>query len=100
MGVVSFAWILSGILALCVLWLRAIGLFGRRPDLSQVAWQGSASVLLMAFGVLTNLPGQSDYQPYLVSEFVEGVTLADLLTTRRPSFREAAEVIAAPSRAS
>jgi serine/threonine protein kinase len=44
--------------------------------------------------------GQSDYQPYLVSEFVEGVTLADLLTTRRPSFREAAEVIAAPSRAS
>src|SRR5262249_18599037 len=32
--------------------------------------------------------GQSDHQPYLVSEFVEGVTLADLLTARRPSFRK------------
>src|SRR5438093_2423625 len=39
--------------------------------------------------------GQSDGQPYLVSEFVEGVTLADLLTARRPSFREAAELVAA-----
>jgi serine/threonine protein kinase len=39
--------------------------------------------------------GQSDNQPYLVSEFVEGVTLADLLTARRPSFREATELIAA-----
>src|SRR5712692_5066070 len=39
--------------------------------------------------------GQADGLPYLVSEFVEGVTLADLLTTRRPSFREAAELIAA-----
>src|SRR5262249_48046610 len=38
--------------------------------------------------------GQSDNQPYLVSEFVEGITLADLLTARRPSFREAAELIA------
>src|SRR5206468_2455171 len=33
--------------------------------------------------------------PYLVSEFVEGVTLADLLTASRPSFREAAELVAA-----
>lgn len=32
--------------------------------------------------------------PYLVSEFIDGVTLADLLTTRRPSFRDAARLIA------
>jgi hypothetical protein len=56
MGVVSFAWILSAVLALCVLWLRAIGLFGQRPDLGQAAWQGAACVLLLGFGVLTNLP--------------------------------------------
>src|SRR5216684_1588188 len=34
--------------------------------------------------------GQADSMPFLVSEFVEGVTLADLLTARRPTFREAA----------
>jgi WD40 repeat protein/serine/threonine protein kinase len=39
--------------------------------------------------------GQSNGQPYLVSEFVEGVTLADMLTARRPTFREAAQLIAA-----
>ena len=33
--------------------------------------------------------------PYLVSEYVEGLTLADLLTGRRPAFREAAELVAA-----
>src|SRR5215467_10146035 len=39
--------------------------------------------------------GQSGGVPYLVSDFVEGVTLADLLSARRPSFREAAELVAA-----
>jgi WD40 repeat protein len=38
--------------------------------------------------------GQHDGVPYLVSEFVEGVTLADALTSRRYDFREAAELIA------
>jgi serine/threonine protein kinase len=33
--------------------------------------------------------------PYLVSDFVEGVTLADLLSARRPAPREAAELVAA-----
>jgi tRNA A-37 threonylcarbamoyl transferase component Bud32 len=33
--------------------------------------------------------------PYIVSEYVEGLTLADLLTARRPAFREAAELVAA-----
>jgi serine/threonine protein kinase len=32
---------------------------------------------------------------YIVSEYVEGLTLADVLTGRRPSYREAAEWIAA-----
>jgi WD40 repeat protein/tRNA A-37 threonylcarbamoyl transferase component Bud32 len=39
--------------------------------------------------------GQQDGVPYLVSEFVRGVTLADLLSARRPGFREAAELVAA-----
>lgn len=38
--------------------------------------------------------GASDSLPYLVSEFVEGMTLADLLATRRPSPQKAAELLA------
>jgi WD40 repeat protein/tRNA A-37 threonylcarbamoyl transferase component Bud32 len=38
--------------------------------------------------------GQQDGLPYLVSDFVRGVTLADLLSGRRPGFREAAESVA------
>jgi WD40 repeat protein/tRNA A-37 threonylcarbamoyl transferase component Bud32 len=38
--------------------------------------------------------GQEDGVPYLVSDFVCGVTLADLLSARRLSFREAAELVA------
>jgi WD40 repeat protein/tRNA A-37 threonylcarbamoyl transferase component Bud32 len=39
--------------------------------------------------------GQRDSLPYLVSDFVQGVTLADNLSARRPGFREAAELVAA-----
>jgi hypothetical protein len=39
--------------------------------------------------------GQQDGVPYLVSDFVQGTTLADLLTTRRPAPREAATLVAA-----
>jgi serine/threonine protein kinase len=39
--------------------------------------------------------GQEDGVPYLVSDFVKGVTLADFLSARRPNFRESAELIAA-----
>ncbi len=39
--------------------------------------------------------GTADGVPYLVSDFVEGATLADLLSARRPGFREAAELVAA-----
>ncbi len=38
--------------------------------------------------------GQSEGVPYLVSDFVQGITLADLMTARRPGFREAAELVA------
>jgi len=38
--------------------------------------------------------GQHDGVPYLVSDFVQGVTLTDLLSARRPGFRESAELIA------
>jgi WD40 repeat protein/Flp pilus assembly protein TadD len=39
--------------------------------------------------------GQQDGVPYLVSDFVPGVTLTDLLSARRPGFREAAGLVAA-----
>jgi tRNA A-37 threonylcarbamoyl transferase component Bud32/DNA-binding beta-propeller fold protein YncE len=39
--------------------------------------------------------GQAEGIPYLVSAFVSGITLADLLTARRPQPREAARMIAA-----
>jgi WD40 repeat protein/tRNA A-37 threonylcarbamoyl transferase component Bud32/tetratricopeptide (TPR) repeat protein len=39
--------------------------------------------------------GQLDEVPYLVSDFVQGLTLSDLLSARRPPTREAAALIAA-----
>jgi WD40 repeat protein/tRNA A-37 threonylcarbamoyl transferase component Bud32 len=39
--------------------------------------------------------GQAKGVPYLVSDFVDGVTLADLLSARRPGSRESAELVAA-----
>jgi hypothetical protein len=38
--------------------------------------------------------GQVDGIPYLVSEFVAGMTLADWLTAQRPTPREAAQLVA------
>jgi tetratricopeptide (TPR) repeat protein len=38
--------------------------------------------------------GMLDGTPYLVSDFVEGLTLSDVLTARRPAPREAAKLIA------
>jgi tRNA A-37 threonylcarbamoyl transferase component Bud32 len=38
--------------------------------------------------------GQAKGMPYLVSGYVQGVTLADLLTARQPSAREAAQLVA------
>src|SRR5262249_44880467 len=39
--------------------------------------------------------GQADGAPFLVSEYVAGVTLADFLSGKRPGFRESAELVAA-----
>jgi WD40 repeat protein len=38
--------------------------------------------------------GQSGSLPYLVSEYVPGVSLADWLTAHRPTYRQAAELVA------
>jgi serine/threonine protein kinase len=38
--------------------------------------------------------GDEEGVPFIVSDFVEGITLADYLTARRLTFREAAELIA------
>jgi WD40 repeat protein/tRNA A-37 threonylcarbamoyl transferase component Bud32 len=39
--------------------------------------------------------GQQDGRPFLVSDFVQGRTLADMLTARRPTLHEAALILAA-----
>src|SRR5262249_47542803 len=39
--------------------------------------------------------GQAEGVPYLVSEFIDGVTLSDFLSARRPPPRQAAELLAA-----
>jgi len=39
--------------------------------------------------------GQHDGRPFLVSDFVEGHTLAEILTARRPTFHESALILAA-----
>lgn len=38
--------------------------------------------------------GQEGELPFIVSDFVDGITLADLLSTRRPTFSEAATLVA------
>src|SRR5262245_44281104 len=38
--------------------------------------------------------GEHEEVPYLVSDFVQGLTLSDLLTGRRPGPREAARLVA------
>ena len=38
--------------------------------------------------------GVLEGRPYIVSEFIEGVTLSDYLTKGRPTFREAADLVA------
>jgi WD40 repeat protein/tRNA A-37 threonylcarbamoyl transferase component Bud32 len=38
--------------------------------------------------------GDADGLPYLVSDYVEGVTLTDMLSARRPTFGESADLIA------
>jgi WD40 repeat protein len=43
--------------------------------------------------------GQAEGIPYIVTEFVEGVTLADRLTAGRPPFRETAATVAATAEA-
>jgi WD40 repeat protein/tRNA A-37 threonylcarbamoyl transferase component Bud32 len=43
--------------------------------------------------------GWADGIPYIVTEFVEGITLADRLTTGRPPFRETAATVAAAAEA-
>jgi serine/threonine protein kinase len=43
--------------------------------------------------------GQENELPYLVSDFAEGVTLADLLSARPPTLNEAAKLLAAVAEA-
>src|SRR5262249_37477818 len=38
--------------------------------------------------------GHEKHTPYIVSDYVEGLTLADVLTAGRPGFRESAELVA------
>jgi WD40 repeat protein/tRNA A-37 threonylcarbamoyl transferase component Bud32 len=54
----------------------------------------SAALLRHPHIVSVHEIAHDDGMPYIVSEFVDGQTLADLLLIRRPNFREAAELLA------
>jgi WD40 repeat protein/tRNA A-37 threonylcarbamoyl transferase component Bud32 len=68
---------------------------GSREDLDRFLCEArSVASLRHPFIVAVHEIGQTDQTPYLVSEFVQGVTLADLMSTRRPAPREAAAMLA------
>jgi WD40 repeat protein/Flp pilus assembly protein TadD len=57
--------------------------------------EGRSAAQLRHPGIVTvHEAGYEGGLPYLVSDFIDGSTLADLLTARRLTFREAAELIA------
>ncbi len=69
---------------------------GGRPDGERFLREArSVAQLRHASIVALHEVGQHEDLPFLVSDFVDGVTLADLLSARRPAPREAAAWVAA-----
>jgi serine/threonine protein kinase len=68
---------------------------GDRPQDLQRFIREARSVAQLRHAAIVSVHevGTRDDMPYLVSDFIEGVTLADLLTARRPPPREAAQLI-------
>jgi WD40 repeat protein/tRNA A-37 threonylcarbamoyl transferase component Bud32 len=72
------------------------GNIGERPqDLDRFLREARSIAQLRHPGIVAiHEVGADDGTPYLVSDFVEGVTLADILTARLPAPREAAQLLA------
>src|SRR5262245_51503900 len=74
---------------------RAANVGERREDLDRFIREArSVAQLHHSSIVAVHEVGSSNDAPYLVSDFVEGLTLADVLTARRPTPRESAQLIA------
>ncbi len=81
-----------------------LGSVSSRDDLRRFQREARAAGQLNHPGIVavhdvgtTDESGQQDPQgeiPYIVSEFVEGITLSDFLTSRSANFRESAELVA------
>ncbi len=70
--------------------------FRTREDLERFLREARSVAQLKHPGIVPVYDvGENDGTPYLVSEFVQGMTLADRLTAGRLTFREAAELTAA-----
>ena len=71
------------------------GQLARDEDLDRFVREARNAAQLQHSGIVPVYEvGQGNGHPYLVSEFVEGVTLADALTDRRFEFRQAAQLVA------
>src|SRR5207247_2432146 len=72
------------------------GSLATRHDLDRFEREARSVAQLRHPGIVpVHEVGQHEGLPYLVSEFVQGITLADLLSARRPAPKEAAEWTAA-----
>jgi WD40 repeat protein len=75
---------------------RPTNIGGQPRDLDRFLREARSAAQLRHPGIVSvHEVGAQDGVPHLVSDFVEGVTLADLLTARRPTPRDAAELVAA-----
>jgi WD40 repeat protein/tetratricopeptide (TPR) repeat protein/tRNA A-37 threonylcarbamoyl transferase component Bud32 len=80
--------------------LHRPGNFAGQQDVDRFLREARSAAQLRHPAIVTvHDVGQAEGVPYLVSDFVPGVTLSDLLTGRRPGFREAAELVAAVAEA-
>jgi WD40 repeat protein len=77
------------------------GSVGERPqDVERFLREARSAARLQHPGIVrVHEVGMADGAPYLVSDLVEGVTLADWLTARQPTFAEAAAFVAAAAEA-
>jgi S1-C subfamily serine protease len=72
-----------------------VGSLGSGPELDRFLREArSAAQLRHPSIVSVHEVGQAEGMPYLVSDFVHGITLADSLTAGRPGFQEAARLVA------
>jgi tetratricopeptide (TPR) repeat protein/tRNA A-37 threonylcarbamoyl transferase component Bud32 len=71
------------------------GTFSTRQDEDRFVREARSAAQLHHPGIVPIYEvGHSEEFPYIVAEYVEGITLADALTGRKFSFRESAEVVA------